>query len=63
MNQKMTPQQIKKIRGSLGLTQEDFAHELGTSVATVNRWENGRNKPGKMAIKLLTMLKEKADTS
>ena len=52
----MTPEEIKKVRASLGLTQEDFAHELGTSVATVNRWENGKNRPGRMAIKLLAML-------
>jgi len=56
----MTPEEIKKIRQATGLTQEDFAHELGTSVATINRWENGRNQPGRMAVRLLKQMEEKA---
>ena len=36
---------IRRLRGRLGLTQEAFAERLGVAFATVNRWENGQNKP------------------
>ena len=31
------------------MTQEEFAHALGITVGTVNRWENGRFRPSKLA--------------
>ena len=40
---------VKEVRKQLGLSQEDLARELKISYATVNRWENGVNKPSKMA--------------
>ncbi len=40
---------VKSVREQLGLSQEDLAHALGVSFATVNRWENGKTKPSKMA--------------
>ncbi|MDY6832239.1 MAG: helix-turn-helix domain-containing protein [Thermodesulfobacteriota bacterium] len=42
---------IKEVRVQLDLSQEDFAREIGVSYATVNRWENGRFLPSKMALK------------
>jgi putative transcriptional regulator len=42
---------IKEIRSQLDLSQEDFAREIGVSCATVNRWENGRFLPSKMALR------------
>ena len=32
---------VKQVRSQLKMTQEDLAHELGVSFATVNRWEKG----------------------
>jgi len=40
---------VKEIRRQLSLSQEDLARALGISFATVNRWENGRVKPSKLA--------------
>ena len=40
---------IKGIRDYLGLSQADFAEKLGVTFATVNRWENGRAIPTKLA--------------
>ena len=40
---------IKSIREYLGLSQADFAEKLGVTFATVNRWENGRVLPTKLA--------------
>lgn len=42
---------IKEIRKLLSMSQEDLARELGVSFATVNRWENKKAKPSKMAMK------------
>lgn len=40
---------IKRIREMSGLTQEQFARELGTTAVSINRWENGKTQPGSMA--------------
>ena len=45
----MEAENIRTLRHNLGLTQEEFAHRLGITVATVNRWENGRFRPSKLA--------------
>ena len=44
-----TAAELKKIRQSHGWSQEDLARELGVSFATVNRWENGKTKPSRLA--------------
>jgi DNA-binding transcriptional regulator YiaG len=40
---------VRAVRRELKLTQEEFAHQLGITVGTVNRWENGRFRPSKLA--------------
>lgn len=40
---------IRQLRRQLGMTQEELAHSLGITVGTVNRWENGRFRPSKLA--------------
>jgi DNA-binding transcriptional regulator YiaG len=42
-------QLVRAMRRELKMTQEEFAHELGITVGTVNRWENGRFRPSKLA--------------
>ena len=50
---------IKYIREYLSLSQADFAKKLGVNFATVNRWENGRAIPTKLAqAKLYDYCKE-----
>ncbi len=36
---------LSSIRGKLGLPQEQMAHLLGVSFASVNRWEGGQSSP------------------
>lgn len=43
------PETVKEVRRQLGLSQEELAHALGVSFATVNRWENGKTVPSKLA--------------
>lgn len=40
---------IRVLRSRLGLTQERFASNLDVTFATVNRWENGRSMPSRLA--------------
>ena len=40
---------IKEIRNSINMSQSEFAEKIGVSFATVNRWENGRAVPNRMA--------------
>lgn len=40
---------VKAVRRQLGLSQEELAHELGVSFSTINRWENSKTVPFKLA--------------
>lgn len=40
---------IKKIRSRMNMNQTEFAERLNVTFATVNRWENGRALPNKLA--------------
>lgn len=44
---------IKCIRNKAKMSQEQFANCLGTTVISINRWENGKTHPNKIAQKLL----------
>ena len=46
---------IRELRQEMGLTQEQFAAELGVVYFTINRWENGSTQPSPMAMKLVEM--------
>lgn len=51
---------IKQIRSSLNLSQTEFAEQLGVSFQTVNRWENGKVIPNRLAqSKIYDFCKEK----
>lgn len=47
---------VKQIRLDLGLTQVAFAKKLHVSFSTVNRWENGRVKPNRLATMMILSL-------
>lgn len=40
---------VKTARNKLKMSQENLARALNVSYATVNRWENGKTHPNKMA--------------
>ena len=46
----MTEEYLREIRRRLGLSQEELARLLNVSCATVNRWEQGKNKPSRLAL-------------
>src|SRR5262245_12182258 len=44
---------IIALRQRLNMTQEEFAHAIGVTVSTVNRWENGHVEPSRLARKAM----------
>lgn len=51
-----SPASIIAMRHSLNMTQEEFAHAIGVTVSTVNRWENGHVEPSRLARKAIELL-------
>ena len=55
---------ISALRRRLKMTQEEFAHAIGVTVSTVNRWENGHIEPSRLARKAMEgLLTQAQDTS
>lgn len=52
----MNGNDVKRIRLSLSLTQEEFAHRLGVTLCTVSRWENNKTSPSRLALKQIQQL-------
>ena len=51
---------LKKVRKELNISQEQFAHELSVSFTTLNRWENNRSAPSRLAkLRILDYCKSK----
>lgn len=44
----MTPEEIKKFRRWLKMTQEDFARRLGVTQNSVSNWELGKVQPSRL---------------
>ena len=55
------PALVKGLRRRLGLTQEQFAQEVGVTYSTVNRWENGKRRPQPFLVKRLVEMHEGLD--
>lgn len=51
---------ISQLRQRLAMTQEEFAHAIGVTVSTVNRWENGHIEPSRLARKAMQGLATQA---
>ncbi len=49
---------VKAIRASLNVSQQEFAQAIGASVDTIKSWESRRRNPTGMAAKVLTMISE-----
>lgn len=51
------PIDVRGLRASLGLTQNEFSERFGISVHTLRDWERGRYEPTGIALTLLLMIK------
>ena len=50
------PLNIKEIRKSLSMTQEEFAQRVGVSLVVISRWENKKNKPSRLAVEKINQV-------
>lgn len=53
----MTGVEIKELRVSIGLTQQDFAGLIPVKLSTVQTWESGTFSPRPIAMARLEQLK------
>lgn len=44
---------VHEVRVAAGMTQEQFARELGVTYGTVNAWENGKHRPMRVLARQL----------
>lgn len=42
--------QLQQLRRSTGMSRERFAHLIGVSLASINRWESGSSSPSGTAL-------------
>lgn len=54
----LSAEDVRDIRKSVNVSQEVFAHYLGTNKSTVQKWESAGNRPSAMAQKLLIAVKK-----
>lgn len=51
---------IKQLRFKLQKSQPDFAAEIGVRSTAVSRWERGKSKPSRLAVRQLDRLERSA---
>ena len=49
-------EELRQLRQQQGWSQEDLARKIGVSFATVNRWENGKTKPSRLAVEKIQVV-------
>ncbi len=54
----LKPEQIKRLRMRLRVSQPVFARYLNTSESTIEKWETGAKQPSGMALKLLFVVEK-----
>ena len=63
LNNQNSGMPIAALRHRLNMTQEEFAHAIGVTVSTVNRWENGHIEPSRLARRAMDSLAEQVSPS
>ena len=56
---KWTAERVRELRQHLGLTQRQFADELGTEQQRVSEWETGMHHPSRITATLLSLVAER----
>ena len=54
------PERVRRVRHRLGITQTELADRVGVAFATVNRWENRRSRPARLAWNQILRLESEA---
>ena len=56
--EELSPNEIKRLREKIHVSQPVFARYLNTSESTVEKWESGAKRPSGAALKLLNVVKK-----
>ena len=59
---KATPLDIKTIRSTIGMTQEEFAFTFGIGLGALRHWERGDRSPRGPALTLLQLIQKDPKT-
>ncbi|WP_088816337.1 MULTISPECIES: DNA-binding transcriptional regulator [Listeria] len=51
-----SPEEVKRIRQKVNMSQRVFAQVMGSSIRTIKYWEDGHKKPSGAANRLLQLL-------
>ena len=57
-----SPEWVRAQRRHLGITQAVLARVLEVQVITVSRWETGRRRPGRYAVRAIEALVKRNDS-
>jgi transcriptional regulator with XRE-family HTH domain len=55
-----TAERVRALREHLGLTQQQFADELGTEQQRISEWETGMHHPSRITATLLSLVAERS---
>lgn len=55
------PEEMKKIRRGLGMSQRDFSDRFGIPVETIRHWEQGQRQPDRAAMAFYQVLSKQPD--
>ncbi len=58
--QEWSAERVRALRQYMGLTQRQFAEELGTEQQRVSEWETGQHQPGRITATLLSLVAERS---
>ncbi|NIF24048.1 helix-turn-helix domain-containing protein [Candidatus Pantoea multigeneris] len=58
----LAPEDIRRVREKLNISQALFAHYLHTGETTYQNWEQGRARPNAQAVLLIRMVEQNPET-
>lgn len=53
----MIPREIKRLRGSVGMTQAQFGLMVHANPTTVSRWESGKTSPSAWHVSIMESIR------
>jgi DNA-binding transcriptional regulator YiaG len=57
----MTPDEIRRVRESLGMNMREFAEKIGLTTGAISRYESGQRAPNGAVVSLLERLRDEAE--
>jgi len=58
---KLNNERIRSIRAALRMSREEFAREIGVSLVIIDRWEQDKVRPSRLAVRKIEALADRAE--